>query len=76
MSGLAELLEASIIARSEESSLYFINPMVMFNGNRITFAKSYVRKQIIKNHPTQYELEINPHLSLNQLKDLSTRLDG
>ncbi|MCI1189866.1 RepA protein [Hymenobacter sp. DH14] len=76
MSGLAELLEASIIARSEESSLYFINPMVMFNGNRITFAKSYVRKQITKNHPTQYELELNPHLSLNQLKDLSTRLDG
>ncbi len=76
MSGLAELLEASIIARSEESSLYFINPMVMFNGNRITFAKSYVKKQIAKKHPHSVRTELNPHLSLNQLKDLSTRLDG
>jgi len=75
-SGIAELLEASIIARSQESSLYFINPAVMFNGNRVTFAKSYVKKQIAKKHPTQYELELNPHLSLNELKDLSSRLES
>jgi hypothetical protein len=76
LSGLAELLEASIIARSQDSSLYFINPVVMFNGSRITFAKSYIKKQIAKKYSTQYELELRPHLSLNELKDLSSKLDS
>ena len=48
VSGLAELLEAGIVARSQEPSLYFINPTIMFNGNRLTFAKTYIKKQIEK----------------------------
>jgi len=75
LSGLAELLEASIIARSQDSSLYFINPAVMFNGNRITFAKSYIKKQIVKKHPTQLELELNPYISLEELKKIAQRID-
>jgi hypothetical protein len=73
LSGLAELLEASIIARSQESSLYFINPAIMFNGNRITVAKTYIKKQIIKKLPTQFELELNPYLSLGELKDIASK---
>lgn len=43
--GLTNLLQNEIIARGRHESLYFINPMVTFNGNRITFAKTYVKKQ-------------------------------
>ena len=43
--GLAFLLRAEIIARGHTEFIYFINPMVAFNGDRITFAKTYVKKQ-------------------------------
>lgn len=43
--GLAELLKAGIIARGKVEIMYYINPMVAFNGDRITFAKSYVKKK-------------------------------
>ena len=43
--GLTNLLQNKIIARGRNENLYFINPMVTFNGNRITFAKTYVKKQ-------------------------------
>lgn len=42
--GLGSLVESKIIARGPSDSLYFINPMVAFNGDRVTFAKSYVKK--------------------------------
>lgn len=70
LSGLAELLEADIIARSEDSSLYFINPAVMFNGNRVTFAKTYIKKHLKDNYPSQHELESNPDMSFLDLKKL------
>lgn len=43
--GLADLLNAGIIARGRNEYFYFINPMVAFNGDRVTFAKTYVKKQ-------------------------------
>lgn len=46
--GITSLLANSIIARGRADNLYFINPMVAFNGNRITFAKTYVKKQKAK----------------------------
>lgn len=49
--GLAELLKAKIIARGTKEILYFINPMVAFNGDRVTFAKTYVKKQSSKLPP-------------------------
>lgn len=61
VSGLAELLEAGILARSQEPSLYFINPTIMFNGNRLTFAKSYVKKKL-EERGTQLTLGLNPTL--------------
>lgn len=68
LSGLGELLEADIIARSQEASLYFINPTVMFNGNRITFAKTYVIRQLAEITGEQLSLGFNP--SLTQLRDM------
>lgn len=43
--GISALLEAEIIARGPADTLYFINPMVAFNGDRVTFAKTYVKKK-------------------------------
>ncbi len=43
--GLTSLLENGVIARGRKDYIYFINPMVAFNGNRITFAKTYVKKK-------------------------------
>jgi hypothetical protein len=43
--GLASLVENEIIARGPSDSFYFINPMVAFNGDRVTFARSYVKKK-------------------------------
>jgi len=46
--GLASLLNAEVIARGKADYIYFINPMVFFNGNRISFTKTYVKKQKTK----------------------------
>jgi hypothetical protein len=43
--GLADLLAAKIIARGKNDYFYFINPMIAFNGDRVTFAKTYIKKQ-------------------------------
>lgn len=43
--GLADLVRAEIIARGPADALYFINPLVAFNGNRVTYAKTYVKKK-------------------------------
>ncbi|MBV3829714.1 RepA protein, partial [Bacteroides uniformis] len=40
--GLAELVKAEIIARGPADNLWFINPLIVFNGDRVTFAKTYV----------------------------------
>ena len=53
--GLSELLESEIIARTRHDIFYYINPLVVFNGNRITYVKSYVKKQKPSN-PSQLEL--------------------
>lgn len=42
---LTELLNNGVIARGRNEYQYFINPMVVFNGNRVTFAKTFVRKK-------------------------------
>jgi ribosomal protein S20 len=43
--GLEELLVAEIIARGPHESLWFINPMMLFNGDRVSFARTYVKKK-------------------------------
>ena len=57
--GLTSLLKANIIARGRADVLYFINPMVAFNGDRVTFAKTYVKKQTDKKiDPNQIALSL------------------
>jgi len=56
-SGLTQLIESKIIAKGRGENLFFINPMVVFNGSRITFAKTYVKKQKRKDiDPNQIDL--------------------
>lgn len=49
--GLTNLLQNSIIARGNKDYKYFINPMVAFNGDRITFARTYVKRKTKNNPP-------------------------
>lgn len=59
--GLTELLKNNIIARGKTDYRYFINPMIFFNGNRITFAKTYIKKREESENikPAQKELISN-----------------
>jgi len=43
--GLTALLENNIIARGQTEYEYFINPMIAFNGDRVTFAQTYIKKK-------------------------------
>jgi hypothetical protein len=43
--GLSALIDVGIIARSEDENWYFINPLIVFNGNRVSFVKTYVKKK-------------------------------
>lgn len=43
--GLTDLLKSDIIARGPSEVLYFINPLVVFNGNRVSYVKSYVKRK-------------------------------
>ncbi len=53
--GVKNLIEAGIIAAHKDDNWYFINPLVMFNGNRISYVKSYVKKKNPKN-PNQINM--------------------
>lgn len=52
--GLAELINAEIIARGPSDNLWFINPLVIFNGDRVTFAKQYVKRASLQK-PKEYK---------------------
>lgn len=45
ITGISSLIEAGIIARSDYNDEFFINPLVVFNGDRVTFAKTYIKKK-------------------------------
>ena len=75
--GLADLLSNGIIARGKHHNQYFINPMIIFNGNRITFAKTYVRKQM-KKIAADHQLELFgdiDKLSYKRLQDEVSKLE-
>lgn len=57
--GLSELLSSKIIAMSNKTNLWFVNPKVVFNGNRIAFVKEYRLKET-GNKPEQKHLEFRP----------------
>lgn len=54
---LGELCGAQIIARGRMEIEYFINPMCVFNGDRITFATTYINKNYPQYKTTNAELK-------------------
>lgn len=59
MNGIACLIDCGIIARTRYDYEYFINPMVLFNGDRVVYAKAYVKrkkKELLT--PNQLELPL------------------
>ena len=48
--GIAELLEADIIARGKNHYIYYINPTMIFNGDRLTLMADYVVDNSSKYH--------------------------
>jgi hypothetical protein len=43
--GLAELVHNEIIARGPNETLWFINPLILFNVDRVSFTKTFVKKK-------------------------------
>lgn len=42
--GIGDLIKNGFLARTEYGEEYYINPMLFFNGNRVSFVKQYVKK--------------------------------
>lgn len=63
--GLAELVKSEIIARGPADNLWFINPLIVFNGDRVSFTKTYVKKhgrpQVDKRQLNLFNQEPNDH---------------
>jgi hypothetical protein len=70
--GLGQLIDKEIIARTEREWEYFINPQIIFNGNRLTMAKTFIRKQKEedKNQLKLFDFDNMPteRLSTSQMK--------
>ena len=43
--GLAELVAAEVIARGPADNLWFINPLIVFNGDRASYTREIIRKK-------------------------------
>lgn len=56
--GLSALIECGIIARGNRHYKYFINPLVVFNGDRVAFTKMYVKKKKDKESPGLNQLDL------------------
>lgn len=65
--GLLGLINASIIARTEKFYFYYINPSIVFNGSRVTFMTTYVKRRRAKElpNPNQTKLDYDSLSPLN-----------
>jgi intergrase/recombinase len=58
--GLTSLCQNGIIARGYNENVYFINPLIVFNGDRVTFAKTYIKKKKSKQvDPNQAQISFS-----------------
>ena len=53
ISGLSDLIDKEIIAKSKYENEYFINPLILFNGSRVTFAKTFIKKSLLQHEPSK-----------------------
>lgn len=80
--GIAELVNAEIIARSTNHVKYFINPLIFFNGDRVTYATTYVKKRASKqvngNDPNQlsvFNSGIDPNAAFDHFLNPANRTE-
>jgi hypothetical protein len=52
--GMAELLEKGFIARSESPNMFYLNPAMIWNGDRFRFVNEY--RRISKNQQAEIEI--------------------
>lgn len=57
VSGLTELVDAEIIARSPAANIYYINPKVFVKGNRIDMIQTWVKKNTQEDHELTRKLK-------------------
>jgi len=64
--GLSALITCGIVARGNRHYKYFINPLVVFNGDRVAFTKLYVKKKKDRDKADQNQLDLfqEPVISL------------
>jgi hypothetical protein len=55
--GVADLIKNGFLARTEYTEEYYINPMLFFNGNRVSFVRQYVKKEKNQNSLDEKELK-------------------
>lgn len=48
--GIAELLQKEVIAKGPNETTYFVNPSVMFNGNRLMIINRYMTEDFQPSH--------------------------
>ncbi|MGB0881214.1 MAG: RepA protein [Polaribacter sp.] len=68
--GLGSLVANQIIARGPSDTLYFINPMVAFNGDRVTFAQTYIKNQKLKIKKESPVVNPNQTNLLDQIEEM------
>jgi hypothetical protein len=71
-SGIAELIELKIVARSNYTNTYYINPYYMFNGDRLVFMESIEKMDItpVTDQGDQKILQRNAVLELPVNKEM------
>jgi hypothetical protein len=56
--GLAELCNAEIIARTTEHNMYFINPQILYRGDRMVLVTEYRQKKMSKILPDPNQISL------------------
>lgn len=64
--GMAELLDKDFLAKSSNPNMFFLNPSMMWNGDRFRFVQDYQRASSIKKSEQQ-ELESRGQLRLDTI---------
>lgn len=55
--GMAELLEKNFIARSQNPNMFFLNPSMIWNGDRFSFVQEFIRaKKVPSRDPDTIDL--------------------
>jgi len=57
--GIAELLNCGVIARGWADNIFFINPLISWNGSRVTFVTQYEKKSKSKQIEDKNQLSMD-----------------